>query len=198
MAAMRERSHRELRRARPGLASGAGTPLLVREDGQDRRRQDSKMAAMRERSHRELRGARPGLASGAGTPLLVLKVMGDGKKHFCQMPEEAWDWVESYKGGKLVCARDAHGAAGRQWKRYYSKDRPPTDRLRRPTQLQVTQEQRAAIQTAASLMELLTSESDRIYSSDICETEDTSDLESVVSVNDELPQVTPQTADDII
>ncbi|KAJ1137704.1 hypothetical protein NDU88_004102 [Pleurodeles waltl] len=44
--------------------------------------------------------------------------------------------------------------------------------MRRPTQLQVTQEQRAEIQTAASLTESLVSDRDRVYSPDICETEE--------------------------
>ncbi|KAJ1154786.1 hypothetical protein NDU88_007529 [Pleurodeles waltl] len=114
------------------------------------------------------------------------------------MPEKAWDWPESHEGGKLDCAEDAPGAPVHRRKRRRSKDRPTTDRLKLPTQPQVTQEQRAAIQTAASLMESPASDRARIYSSDIRKMEDTSDLESVGSVNDELSWMTPQTAEDLI
>ncbi|KAJ1169881.1 hypothetical protein NDU88_001769 [Pleurodeles waltl] len=88
-------------------------------------------------------------------------------------------------------------AAGRRWERHHPKDRPVTDRLRRRTQLQVTQEQRVVIQTTASLTESPVSDRDRIYFTDIYEMEDMSDLDSITSVSEELPRVTPQTAEDI-
>ncbi|KAJ1134972.1 hypothetical protein NDU88_001418 [Pleurodeles waltl] len=62
-----------------------------------------------------------------------LKIMGDDRTHFCQMLKEAWDWLESHKGGKPDCAKDAHGASGCRRKKRRSWDRPTTDLLRRPT-----------------------------------------------------------------
>ncbi|KAJ1186150.1 hypothetical protein NDU88_002933 [Pleurodeles waltl] len=93
-----------------------------------------------------------------------LTIMWEGKTHFCQTPEEAWAWLESYKGGKDDCAGNEPSAAGHHRNRRRSKDRTVTDRLVRPTQLQVTLEQRAAIQTTASLTELPASDRDRNYS----------------------------------
>ncbi|KAJ1136019.1 hypothetical protein NDU88_002446 [Pleurodeles waltl] len=112
--------------------------------------------------------------------------------------EVACAWLESYKGGNVDFDGNEPRAAGCRRKRRCSNDRTVTDYSGRPMQLEVTQEQRAAIQTAAPLMESPTSDRDRNYSTDVHEMEDTSDLESVTSVTEELPQVTPHTAEDLI
>ncbi|KAJ1115371.1 hypothetical protein NDU88_003595 [Pleurodeles waltl] len=104
----------------------------------------------------------------------------------------------SYTADRTLSGPQKKSAAGRRRKRLRSKDRTVTDRLVRQTQLQVTQEQCTAIQTTASLTEFPASDRDRSYSTDVHETEDTYDLESITSVIEELPQVTPQTAEHII
>ncbi|KAJ1114055.1 hypothetical protein NDU88_002294 [Pleurodeles waltl] len=67
-----------------------------------------------------------------------------------------------------------------------------------PTKTQASQGKRTAMQAAASLTELPTSDKDKIVHMDAGETEDSSDHESVVDPLGGLPHVTPQTAEDII
>ncbi|KAJ1104500.1 hypothetical protein NDU88_001911 [Pleurodeles waltl] len=124
--------------------------------------------------------------------------MCDGRTHFCQTPEEAWSWLETYKNGTVQQNLHDSTPARRREKRRHYGERIRRSRVLGPTKTQASQGKQAAIQAAASLMESPSSDKDRLSHMDMGESGDSSDHESVVDPLGGLPHVTPQTAEDII
>ncbi|KAJ1158937.1 hypothetical protein NDU88_011609 [Pleurodeles waltl] len=82
--------------------------------------------------------------------------------------------------------------------RHLSRDQPHNKTVVRPTQMQATQGKWAGIRAAASLTVSTTSDEDKNDHADAREMEDSSDREPVTSMLEDLPHVTPQTAEDIL
>ncbi|KAJ1104331.1 hypothetical protein NDU88_001743 [Pleurodeles waltl] len=82
----------------------------------------------------------------------------------------------------------------RRHARESQKDRP----VMKPTRQQAHQEKRAALQAAASLMEVRSSEGGLRSEPESLNDEDFTDTESRISGAEGLPHVTPQTSGDII
>ncbi|KAJ1138489.1 hypothetical protein NDU88_004872 [Pleurodeles waltl] len=127
-----------------------------------------------------------------------LKMMLDGATHSFQEPDEVWTWLESYRAGstdpKQVECKQPRCCD----KRRHTKDFLGDWQVTKPTSQKVHQGKRAALQAAASLMEARSFEDGQRLEPESLNGEDSMDVESMPSVAEGLPHVTPQTSDDIV
>ncbi|KAJ1207558.1 hypothetical protein NDU88_002949 [Pleurodeles waltl] len=86
----------------------------------------------------------------------------------------------------------------RRGKKRHPRDSTGSQRVTKPTGQQAHQGKRAALQAPASLMEARSSDEDLGSGPEPLHKEDSSDIDSAVSVMEELPHVTPRTSDDIV
>ncbi|KAJ1203958.1 hypothetical protein NDU88_007739 [Pleurodeles waltl] len=84
--------------------------------------------------------------------------LGDGTTHFFQEPDEAWAWLESYRGGTIGPKQVERKHPRRHGKRRHTRDSGGGHQVTKPTNQQAHQAERAALQEAASLMEMRSSD----------------------------------------
>ncbi|KAJ1129592.1 hypothetical protein NDU88_007959 [Pleurodeles waltl] len=106
-------------------------------------------------------------------------------------------WLESYRAGTTGPKQVEREQPRRRGKRRHSKDFLGDRQVTKPTRQQAHQGKRAALQ-AASLTEARSSEDGQRSDPESLNGEDSTDVESVPSVAEGLPHMTPQTSDDII
>ncbi|KAJ1099997.1 hypothetical protein NDU88_005087 [Pleurodeles waltl] len=127
-----------------------------------------------------------------------LKIMLDGHSHLCQAPDKALAWLESHTSGLIDHDLSGPLVLQRRRKRRSSRDRVQEEGMTKPTLQQVIQEKRAALQAAASLTESGHSGREKSDNPDVPESEDASDLDSMVSTLEGAPHMMLQTTSDRI
>ncbi|KAJ1139586.1 hypothetical protein NDU88_005955 [Pleurodeles waltl] len=88
----------------------------------------------------------------------LLNIILDDTTHFFQEPDEAWPWLETYRARTVGAKRTEHRSPGRRGKRRHTRDSTGGQHVTKPTRQQALQGKKAALQTAASLMEARSSE----------------------------------------
>ncbi|KAJ1142590.1 hypothetical protein NDU88_008904, partial [Pleurodeles waltl] len=127
-----------------------------------------------------------------------LKVILDGTTHFFQEPDEVWAWVGAYRRGPTDIKQVEHRQPHRRGKRQHAKDSQKDRKVTKPTSKEACQGKRAALQAVASLTEARSSEDGRRSKPESLNGEDSTDIESMTSMTEGLPQATPLTSVDII
>ncbi|KAJ1190773.1 hypothetical protein NDU88_000092 [Pleurodeles waltl] len=120
------------------------------------------------------------------------------KKDATTEPDEVWALLGAYRRGPTDIKQVENRQPRRQSKRQHAKDSQKYHKVTKPTSQQTRQGKRAALQGTASLTEARSSEDGQRSEPESLNGEDTTDIESMTSVTEGLPQVTPQTSVDII
>ncbi|KAJ1126416.1 hypothetical protein NDU88_004823 [Pleurodeles waltl] len=113
-------------------------------------------------------------------------------------PDEVWAWLGAYRRGPIDIKQVEHRQPRRRGKRRHAKDSQKDRQVTKPTRQQARQGKRAALQTAASLTKARSSEDGQRSEPESLNGKDSTDIESMTSVTEGHPRVTPQTSVDIM
>lgn len=116
--------------------------------------------------------------------------------HFCDSPEEAWDWLEAYRSGTGKSGRPLWETAGRTGLRRSQRTRRRRQEAGKPTASQTEAERMAALQAVAELSGKRDMHS--TVDTDSGRDKEQSDTEESETGSVSLPQVTPGTADELV
>ncbi|KAJ1178825.1 hypothetical protein NDU88_004067 [Pleurodeles waltl] len=120
-----------------------------------------------------------------------------GRTQFCQDPDEAWTWLETYWTGTNKAQNEEPGPSCHRGKKQRTRGLMGKTRVTKPTQQKISQGKKAALQAVASLLEGDLSEGEPRPDQDSPVMGESTDDDSVMNIMEGLPRVTPQTTDDI-